>query len=58
VGTCEKCGLPVPSKENEIPCSEYHVRCVRCMWPIAKKLPNGGSLLDENGICNICRGKQ
>lgn len=46
---CPTCQLPIPKEQNEIACSEFHVRCVRCGWPVAKKL------MDEDGICSICK---
>ena len=53
---CECCGLAVPNLEGfiiaaNIPCSDLHIRCVRCKWPVAK------SKMDEDGICETCKGK-
>ena len=48
---CPTCQLPIPDKRNEIPCSEYHIRCARCDWPVAK------SIMDEDGICSTCKRK-
>lgn len=52
---CKTCHLPV-EKDIEginIPCSEYHIRCMRCGWPVAK------SRMDNTEICDLCssRGK-
>jgi hypothetical protein len=56
---CETCGFHIPdvgSRINpfQIPCSEFHVRCIRCGWPTAK------SVIDEDNpdLCRQCRGKQ
>ena len=54
---CETCELPIPNINNKIdpfniPCSIYHVRCLRCGWPVAK------NMMDEDEICQICRGKK
>jgi hypothetical protein len=51
---CKECGLVVPDKDNvefalSIPLSEYHVRCERCQWPVAKLM------MKDNVICSICR---
>ena len=51
---CETCHLPI-EKEIEginVPCSEYHVRCVRCGWPVAK------SRMGDAEICDLCKGKK
>ena len=29
--------------------SEYHVRCLRCHWPVVKKY------LSVDGICKVCK---
>jgi hypothetical protein len=57
---CKTCHLPVPINEDplKIPCSEYHIRCVRCLWPVAKNGPNGRSLIVESGVCELCMGKK
>jgi hypothetical protein len=49
---CDKCNLPIPKDENpfSIPCSEYHIRCPRCGWPVAK------NIMGEEKICPTCRG--
>lgn len=42
---------PVKSKGIDpltISLSEYHVRCVRCCWPVVK------SFVREGGLCPIC----
>jgi hypothetical protein len=50
---CDKCELPIPNIEKidpfTVPCSIYHIRCLRCGWPVAK------SIMDEDEICRICR---
>lgn len=45
---CDTCGFRVPKAFDvadglAIPCSEHHVRCVRCQWPIDHRhvLPHG-----------------
>jgi hypothetical protein len=53
---CDSCGLPIPKVENiilatSIPCSEFHIRCVRCQWPVPKYS------MDEDNICDMCKGK-
>jgi hypothetical protein len=40
----ELCNIPY-----NIPCSEYHIRCVRCGWPVAK------NMMDKDSICGICK---
>ena len=55
---CETCELPIPNKSTQINpfmivCSKYHIRCIRCGWPVAK------NMMDEDEICSICkRGKK
>lgn len=52
---CDTCNLPIPDGRFEplsIACSEYHIRCVRCNWPVAK------SIMDEDMICGLCKGKK
>ena len=51
---CKECCLPIPTNRDpmNIPCSEYHIRCERCLWPTAK------SMMDEDGVCSICKGKK
>lgn len=54
---CECCGLPIPdpairTKAMDMPCSELHIRCLRCAWSVAK------DSIDEDEICNICKGKK
>lgn len=52
---CDKCDLPIPDKRADphtIPCSEYHIRCLRCGWPVAK------SVMDEDEVCKLCKGKK
>jgi hypothetical protein len=49
---CQTCGLPIPGKKFDplsIVCSEYHARCIRCLWPVGK------NLMPEDGICNMCK---
>lgn len=50
---CESCGFRIPQELDvaqalSIPCSPYHVRCVRCQWPVAK------TLISEDGLCVTC----
>lgn len=50
---CESCGYYIPentdiAKGQTVPCSEYHVRCVRCEWPVAK------TLISPKGLCIQC----
>ena len=50
---CPTCTFPIPKKEvSEIPCSEYHVRCVRCGWPVAK------NYIEDDEVCDLCKGKK
>jgi len=51
---CKTCHLPVPINEDplKIPCSEYHIRCVRCLWPVAKER------MPEDSVCDLCKGKK
>lgn len=50
---CECCGYRIP-KEIDVehgkmlPCSEYHIRCVRCEWPVAK------TMISPEGLCYEC----
>jgi hypothetical protein len=46
---CPACRLPMASDEVNISCSEHHIKCIRCGWPVAKKM------IGENGICFTCR---
>ncbi len=32
----------------QLPCSEYHVRCVRCYWPTGK------NVIGNDGYCSTC----
>lgn len=50
---CEACHFPIPTElmvaeGQRIPCSEYHVRCVRCCWPVAR------SHISPEGLCVRC----
>lgn len=50
---CSHCGHRIPKEEDvergmQIPCSPYHVRCVRCNWPVAK------TLVTQDGLCYLC----
>lgn len=45
---CPECGFRIPrdfdvESGKALPCSPYHIRCVRCEWPIARThvLPGG-----------------
>ena len=51
--TCSACGYRIPESRDAdigrtIPCSDFHERCVRCHWPVAK------TLLTENRLCSNC----
>lgn len=47
---CPTCELPIPTeKQMVITCSEYHVRCIRCNWPVAK------TMMNKDGICDMCK---
>lgn len=48
---CKECGLPVEKDIEglQVPCSEYHIRCIRCGWPVAM------SRMGEDKICDICK---
>lgn len=51
--TCESCGHRIPDQHDTeigamIPCSEFHVRCVRCAWPVAK------THIAPDGLCVMC----
>lgn len=53
---CPCCGRKLPKEKEEIdplnvPMSDFHVRCVKCLWPVAK------NIITENGICRVCTGK-
>lgn len=50
---CTSCGYRIPQESDTykgllIPCSSYHVRCVRCGWPVAK------AVISPDGICVQC----
>lgn len=51
---CDTCGWPIPEVRkfdpNSIPCSNSHIRCLRCGWPVAK------GYIDEDEICDLCKG--
>lgn len=52
---CETCGLPVPLGKFDpmvISCSKFHVRCIRCNWPVA------WNFMDEDSVCDLCKGKR
>lgn len=51
---CESCGYRIPDELDVqngrlVACSEYHVRCIRCEWPVDKKL------ISHEGLCCKCR---
>lgn len=50
---CSACNLRIPEmtiieEGLAIPCSEFHVRCVRCQWPVAK------DHIAPDGRCAFC----
>lgn len=52
---CQCCQLPVPTLQMRdegaaIPCSPYHVRCVRCLWPVER------AHISPYGTCVMCMG--
>lgn len=52
---CKTCNLPIPTEKVSpfsIPCSEGHIRCLRCGWPVAKEM------IEVDEVCDICRGKK
>lgn len=58
---CPTCQLPVPISTEEyetilpgltVPCSEFHVRCERCGWPVAK------SMIVDLPLCLECAGRK
>lgn len=53
---CETCGFPIPNVRSidphTVPCSDNHIRCIRCGWPVAK------SMIDEDEMCDLCKGKK
>ena len=55
---CETCHLPIPEEQHSVPCSEHHIRCIRCGWPVAKYGVRKQRMIDEDGICNLCKGKK
>jgi len=51
--TCEACGFRIPDELDAeqgqlVPCSEFHVRCVRCYWPVER------THLSPDGLCVVC----
>ncbi len=53
IKTCTHCGFRIPTDRailegQQMPCSPYHVRCVRCAWPVAK------TLITQDGLCYRC----
>lgn len=53
--SCQTCGLPVPGPTTRrdpftVPCSIYHIRCLRCGWPVAK------CFMEEDEVCITCKG--
>jgi len=51
--TCTACGFPIPDPLDvetgqSVPCSDGHVRCVRCKWPVAKEH------ISPAGTCVVC----
>ena len=51
--TCPTCGFRIPDARDVeqgelVPCSTYHVRCVRCQWPVEQ------SHVSPDGLCVIC----
>lgn len=54
---CSSCNLRVPEftiieQGRAIPCSEHHVRCIRCQWPVAKDhiAPDGRCVFCMDGL--------
>lgn len=50
---CPTCHFAIPddatvTNGTYVPCSDDHVRCVRCQWPVAK------DHLLLNGLCVLC----
>jgi len=50
---CTACGYPIPELIDvavgaQIPCSVYHVRCVRCQWPVDRRH------IAPDGTCVMC----
>lgn len=50
---CQSCGFHIPDDLDiytgtTVPCSDNHVRCIRCQWPVAK------TIMDSTGICQTC----
>lgn len=55
--TCTTCGFPIPELMDVeagqlVPCSESHIRCVRCQWPVAK------DHITDTGLCVMCMGAE
>lgn len=53
--TCMACQLPIPTltmrdEGAAVPCSPYHVRCVRCCWPVERRH------ISPMGTCVMCMG--
>lgn len=51
--TCPTCQLPIPEAADiatgsMVPCSDAHVRCVRCQWPVAI------THISPMGTCVVC----
>jgi len=51
--TCQCCHLPIPTllmrdEGAAMPCSNYHVRCVRCLWPVERRH------ISPVGTCVMC----
>lgn len=47
--SCPFCSPDETTKQFEnIPCSEYHVRCIKCGFPVAKTHAR------EDGLCQSC----
>lgn len=54
--TCPTCNFIVPDNlwfdPIVIPCSKYHVRCLRCRWPVAY------NFIGPDSICDTCHGQR
>jgi hypothetical protein len=55
--TCIACKYRIPENTDVlqgrvVSCSEYHVRCVRCEWPVAK------THISLEGLCEVCMNSE
>lgn len=53
LATCPACGFRIPDERDSeqgklVACSEFHVRCVRCDWPVER------SHISPDGLCVVC----